>query len=129
MVCRFLAAGHVGFSDAGARHVCAGRRCDPDLPHPPRSRIATGGGDGTVRLFDTATGNAQLVLAAHTNLVSAVAFSPDGTRLASASADGLVRVWALDLDDLITIARQEVTRGLTAVECRRYLHGPCGDES
>lgn len=92
---------------------------------PDGSRLATGGGDGTVRIFDTETGGSQLVLRAHTSLVSAVAFSPDGKRLASASADGLVRVWALDLDDLISIARQQVTRELTGAECRRYLHGPC----
>ena len=28
---------------------------------------------------------------------------------------------ALDLDDLIAIARRRVTRGLTAAECRQYL--------
>jgi hypothetical protein len=36
-----------------------------------------------------------------------------------------VRVWALDLDDLIAIARRKVTRGLTAAECRRYLRRDC----
>ncbi len=33
-----------------------------------------------------------------------------------------MRVWALDLDDLIEIAEREVTRTLTEQECRQYLH-------
>ena len=36
--------------------------------------------------------------------------------------DGLVRVWALDLDDLIAIATERVTRNFTDDECRQYLH-------
>jgi hypothetical protein len=36
-----------------------------------------------------------------------------------------VRVWALDLDDLIGIAEGELTRDLTEEECRQYLHEPC----
>jgi len=31
-------------------------------------------------------------------------------------------VWALDLDDLIEIAHENVTRDLTDEECRAYLH-------
>jgi hypothetical protein len=31
-------------------------------------------------------------------------------------------VWALKLDDLIDIAKKELTRGLTDEECRQYLH-------
>jgi hypothetical protein len=35
-------------------------------------------------------------------------------------------VWALDLDDLIEIARRNVTRQPTGEECRQYLHvEPC----
>jgi Novel STAND NTPase 1/WD domain, G-beta repeat len=55
-------------------------------------------------------------------MVTSVAFSPDGSRLASVGADGALRVWALDLDDLVEIARSELTRTLTDDECRQYLH-------
>jgi WD40 repeat protein len=89
---------------------------------PDGSRIATAGDDGTVRLFDAETGNQLVILRGHEYSVFGISFSPDGNRLASAGADGVVRIWALDLDDLIRIAKQEVTRGLTDEECRQYLH-------
>jgi WD40 repeat protein len=55
-----------------------------------------------------------------------LAFDPDGSKLASSGNEGIARVWALDLDDLIEIAREELTRGFTDDECRRYLHvGAC----
>ena len=50
-----------------------------------------------------------------------VAFSPDGTTLASTTCGG-VRIWALDIDDLLGIAGENVTRTLTDEECRQYLH-------
>jgi hypothetical protein len=37
-------------------------------------------------------------------------------------AEGTVRVWALDLDDLVEIAENELTRTLTDQECQQYLH-------
>ena len=89
---------------------------------PDGSRIATGGFDGNVRLFDAESGQQLLMLRGHTLGIFGVAFSPDGTRLASESADGTLRIWALDLDDLIEIARKELTRGLAVEECRQYLH-------
>jgi WD40 repeat protein len=53
--------------------------------------------------------------------VTSVDFSPDGTKLASQSA-GTVRVWALDVDDLLAIAEEVASRSFTDEECRRYLH-------
>jgi WD40 repeat protein len=63
-----------------------------------------------------------LTLSGHRGAVWRLAFSPDGSKLASSSSDGTVRVWALDLDDLVEIARERLTRLLTDEECRQYLH-------
>ncbi len=89
---------------------------------PDGSRVASASVDGTIHIWDTSSSEPPLTLSGHIGQLSSVAFSPDGTHLASAGADGTVRVWALDVDDLVDIAEQRVTRGLTADECRRYLH-------
>ena len=89
---------------------------------PDGSRIATASSDGLVRLFEAATGTQQLVLRGSGCSVGGVDFSPDGTKLASTSWCDGVRIWALDIDDLLEIAREEVTRPLTDEECRQYLH-------
>jgi WD40 repeat protein len=86
------------------------------------TRLATAGGDGTVRLWDPRTGEQLLVLRGHKGAANSVAFSPEGSRLASAGADGTVRIWALDVDDLVGIAENGLTRTLTDEECRQYLH-------
>jgi WD40 repeat protein len=88
---------------------------------PDGSLVATAGLDGTVRLFDGQTGSQRLVLRGSGCSVEDVAFSPDGATLASTACGG-VRIWALDIDDLLEIARQNVTRSLTDEECRQYLH-------
>jgi hypothetical protein len=33
-----------------------------------------------------------------------------------------VRIYVLDTDDLVALARSRVTRPLTAEECQKYLH-------
>jgi hypothetical protein len=46
--------------------------------------------------------------------------------VAATTADGLARVWALDIDELLAIAKQKLTRSLTEEECHQYLHvGTC----
>ena len=60
---------------------------------PDGRRLASAGDDGTVRLWDPATGAELAALTGHAGSVTAVAFSPDGRRLASAGYDGTVRLW------------------------------------
>jgi WD40 repeat protein len=56
--------------------------------------LATADADGTVRLWNPATGQAVASLPADTGAaVSAVAFNPDGSLLATADADGTVGLW------------------------------------
>jgi NB-ARC domain/TIR domain/WD domain, G-beta repeat len=57
------------------------------------TRLASASSDGTVRVWDSASGTQLCSLSGHTGWVVAVAWSSDGTRLASASSDGTVRVW------------------------------------
>ena len=50
-----------------------------------------------------------------------VAWSPDGKRLATASDDETVQIYAMDIHDLLKLARSRVTRDLTPDECLRYF--------
>jgi WD40 repeat protein/sterol desaturase/sphingolipid hydroxylase (fatty acid hydroxylase superfamily) len=56
-------------------------------------RIVSGGEDGTVKVWDAATGQEQLTLTGHTRPVRSVALSADGRRIVSGSTDGTVKVW------------------------------------
>jgi WD40 repeat protein len=60
---------------------------------PDGTKLASGSADGTVRVWDMATGQVEHTLEGHSDWVWSVAFAPDGSKLASGSDDRTVRVW------------------------------------
>ncbi len=89
---------------------------------PDGTRVATGSfGIPAVRMFDAESGDLLFTLPGSELGAWRVDFSRDGTKLAAITA-GEIKVWALDIDDLLEIARREVTRSLTDEECRQFLH-------
>jgi WD40 repeat protein/serine/threonine protein kinase len=93
---------------------------------PDGTRLATASLDHLAKLWDMTPGENQgqllTTFPGHTAEVSDVAFSPDGKSLAVASWDGTVRIYFIQLEDLIAAAMQRVTRFLTPEECQQYLH-------
>lgn len=87
------------------------------------AEIVTGSHDGTIHFWDAETGETRLVLGDH-DTFTFVAISPNGQYLATGTDTG-VRIWALDLNELIEIARERVPRSLTAAECIAYYFEEC----
>jgi WD40 repeat protein len=57
--------------------------------------VSSGGGDGTVRVWDLASGRPERTLEGHTGPVQAVAVTADSQRMVSGGNDNTVRVWDL----------------------------------
>ncbi|WP_328435338.1 WD40 repeat domain-containing protein [Nocardia puris] len=89
---------------------------------PDGRLLATGDWSGTVKLWDTATGNPEATLGVHDSppdaprkdIVYSIAFSPDGRYLASGAGDGTVRIWDLEARSLrsapLSVYRPESSR-------------------
>jgi len=82
---------------------------------PDGRRLATGGADGAVRVWDAETGRLLSRLAGHPEPVSATAWSPDGAVLATGDKGGEIHLWGAEgrlLTRLGTGGRESLSGGV-----------------
>jgi WD40 repeat protein len=136
---RFSADGKRLFGEAGACLVWdAGtgrevrRLADPkllDFKHPndmrylrlspDESLLAAANTDGTITLWDAATGRGKRILKGHDRAVWNLVFTPDSRKLISNGSDGWVRVW--DVEDGRRLHQFQGEYLLTVSADNRYL--------
>jgi WD40 repeat protein/serine/threonine protein kinase len=68
---------------------------------PDGGRLASAGGDGTIKVWNSKTGKVIQTLGVHAASVYAVAFHPDGKHLASVDADRKAKVWDLTTGEMV----------------------------
>jgi WD40 repeat protein len=70
-----------------------------------RKRLATGGADQVVKVWEVADGQELFALRGHVGIVSCLAFNSNGSQLVSGSFDQTVKVWdTLDSQECLTLA-------------------------
>jgi len=82
--------------------------------------IATSSRDGTIRVWDAGTGIERLTLGIKGGAFN-VEFMPDGNHLITCDDEG-IKIFTLNVNELIRIAQTRLTRTWTLAECQKYLH-------
>ncbi len=100
---------------------------------PTRPRLAAGTASRRIRIWQPASPNDALWLIGHEAPVTLLAWSRNGSRLASASSDGTVRVWdvspagpdvlGLNGAELVRLASERSSRSFSPIEIEEYLGG------
>ena len=76
--------------------------------------------DHTARIWNADTGQQLMTLTGPRNKVPSEVYSPDEQWIVTDSDDGIVQIYTTDMDELLEIAKGQVTRQLTVEEKERY---------
>jgi WD40 repeat protein len=69
--------------------------------NPSSTQFSVGGDDGSISVYDLATGARVSSLRGHSDAVTSLAYSPDGRQLLSGSFDKTVGIWDLTTSRLV----------------------------
>lgn len=108
-------------SRAGPPHGGHDQPVQAVAAHPRGATFATGGRDGTIRIWDPARAEPIRTIRGNRAGVTSLAYAPDGRVIAAASADGTVRLWSATTGRL-----QRVLRG-PKVPIIAIAYSPAGD--
>jgi WD40 repeat protein len=85
------------------------------------ARLASAAMDALAKVWDLETGEEIATFYGNEGQLARIDITPDGTTVAVGS-NGLVRIYTVDTEELVALARSRVTRSLTTEECQKYLH-------
>jgi WD40 repeat protein len=94
----------------------------PRIPRAPAKLLATGSADETAKVWDAESGKELLTLNGRRGTVNSVAWSRDGKRLAAASDDRSVQVYAMDIRLLMGLTHQRFAAHPSEDGCKKYFH-------
>lgn len=115
-VFRVRAVSRCSASISGHGEAILATACSPETS----SRVATGSGDNTARIWDCDTGTPLHTLKGHTSWVLAVSWSPDGKFLATGSMDNTVRLWDPKTGEALGGALKGHTKWITSLSWEPY---------
>lgn len=84
------------------------------------SRMVTGSGDSTARIWDCDTGTPMYTLKGHTSWVLAVSWSPDDSTIVTGSMDNTVRLWDANTGKSLGNPMKGHTKWITSLAWEPY---------
>ena len=90
------------------------------------SSIAIGSNSGDIIILDSTTGTQRAALSGHTNTISCVEFSSDGTFLVSGSSDGTIKLWDIQTGGVVRTfsgRTKQVQYISISVDCTKIVSG------
>lgn len=92
---------------------------------PDGSKIVTTSDTAMAKVWDAKTGVVFATLEGHSDLVNSAVFSQDGSKIVTASNDRTARVYLVNIQDLITLAKARVPNPPPCQELAPYTGDVC----